>query len=99
MDATKPKSGAVLIILKKTVPAPSETKGKVPLSEQKLSVETKVHDMIDCIESGHNSSVEWIALNKFYNSIKDRKDQRSKDLRKMIEPCLSKYGQHGVGIR
>lgn len=80
------------------MPMPDKaTSSKKP--EEGISLESKVKDMIDLIESGHNSSREWIALNKFYDSIKDRKDQRSQDLIKMIQPTMSKYGQFGVAIK
>lgn len=64
-----------------------------------ISLESKVRYMIDCIESGHPSSREWIALNKFFRTLEGRGDARSKRLLDMISPIMAKYGQHGVPLK
>ena len=80
------------------MPEPSKSKEARPLPE-KIPVEAEVRDMIECIESGEDSAVQWITLNKLYGAIKDRKDSRALNLKKMIEPTLAKYGQHGVALK
>lgn len=71
------------------VPSKSEPVEKIPL-------ETRVRDMIDCIESGHESAVEWITINKIYKHLEGRTDKKAKAILDMIQPIMSKYGQHGV---
>lgn len=92
-DGNRPHS--TILVIHQSMP-PSRTGKILP---EPISLESRVRDMIDCIESGYNSSVEWIALNKFYDSIKDRKDSRARNLLEMIKPVMSKYGQHGVAIK
>lgn len=86
---------STILIIHQQMPT-ERTDKKLP---EPISVESRVRDMIDCIESGYDSSVEWIALNKFYDSIRGRKDGKAKNLIRMIEPVMAKYGQHGVAIK
>lgn len=86
----------VLLHMKAAMPG-SEVTSKMDTTP--ISLESRVKDMIDCIESGHPSSREWIALNKFFGTLQGRKDSRSKRLLAMIEPIMAKYGQHGVAIK
>lgn len=64
------------------------------------SIEDDVKEAIECIESGHDSHVEWKMLNGVYKELRKREDQKKNkrvaNLIKMIEPILSKYGLHGV---
>ena len=79
------------------IPVP-ETKSKnYPEPQDKQSsVEEEIRNAIDMVESGHDSAVEWKVLNKFARVLRDRKDDRSKALLKMIEPVMAKYGMAGV---
>lgn len=75
---------------------PAPGKNSYPIPDREKSVEEEVRNAIDCIESGHDSHVEWRLLNKLYNELKGRKDKRAKQLMGMIEPTLAKYGVYGV---
>lgn len=92
-EDSKPRAPTTIVMV---MPAPGQG-AKAPAPG--ISLEAKVRDMLDSIESGHPSAQDWIAINKFYGTIKDRTDTRSKALKKMIEPVMSKYGQHGVSIK
>lgn len=62
-----------------------------------LSVEDKVRDALECIESGYKSDVEWLMINRLYTSLqKAKQSPRVRNLRKMIEPVMAKYGYHKV---
>lgn len=63
-----------------------------------IPVEDQVHHMIDLIESGHESGMEWSCINKFYRKLRAQKNpsERVQNLLKMISPVLSKYGYHGT---
>lgn len=75
---------------------PEETKN-YPEPEEKPSVEERVREAIECIESGHDSYMEWKLLNKLYASLQVmKKTERTQSLIEMIEPVLSKYGMCGV---
>ncbi len=73
---------------------------KQPESKQsKKSVEDKVREAIELVESGYCSHVEWLMLNRLMTDLKkskQKKSQRVQNLISMIEPVLSKYGYHGV---
>lgn len=81
------------VIVKVCMPEPGaeSTQAAAP-----TSVEDKVRDALDLINSGYVSRVEWSMINKLYESIKGRKDPRSQNLIKMIEPVLAKFGYHKV---
>lgn len=78
--------------------APERGQERQPTVE-KIPLEAKIKDMIDLVESGHDSAVEWITLNKIFRHLEGRSDKRSKNLIDKIKPVLAKYGQHGVAIR
>lgn len=63
-----------------------------------LSVEDRVRDALDCIDSGYKSDVEWIMINKLYKSLAPRRgtSRRIDNLLQMIEPIMAKYGYHEV---
>ncbi len=94
-----PKPSAKLMV-EIGMPTPLPT-GPRPVKEAKPPVEDQVRDMIDCIEAGHDSRREWATLNKLYTSLnaEKKKTPRVKNLMKMIEPVLSKYGFHKVEDR
>lgn len=62
------------------------------------TVEEKVREAIDLVDSGYCSHTEWLMLNKLYESLCRNKKQgpRIQNLKKMIEPVLAKYGYHKV---
>lgn len=61
------------------------------------SIEDDVREAIECIESGHNSIVEWKMINKLHKELRSmKKSPRVTNLLNMIEPVMSKYGLHGV---
>lgn len=73
-----------------------ENSSKYPPPEEKKSVEEQVREAIECIESGHDSYMEWKLINKLYASLqKMKKTERTESLMAMIEPVLSKYGIYG----
>ena len=60
-----------------------------------MSLEDKVRDMIELVDSGYDSAVEFIMLKKLYSSLcKKKQSPRVQNLKKMIEPTLNKYGYH-----
>jgi hypothetical protein len=63
-----------------------------------MSVEDRVRDALDCIDSGHNSNVEWVMINRLYKNLvqKRGKNKRIDNLLAMIEPVMAKYGYHKV---
>lgn len=65
--------------------------------EPTVSIEDKVKHMIELVESGYRSNVEWRTLNKLYADLKDMKSTpRIQNLMQMIEPVLAHYGYHKV---
>lgn len=74
-------------------PAPPEAPRLQP--PPPVSIEDQVRDALDCIDSGHNSNVEWILINRLYKELQEMKQTpRVQNLCKMIEPVLAKYGYH-----
>lgn len=62
-----------------------------------VSIEDKVRQAIELVDSGYSSSVEWILLNKLLDSLRNRKpSKRVQNLISMIEPVMAKYGYHGT---
>lgn len=77
------------------MPVPQEK--KYPTKEEACgSVEEQVRDALDLIDSGKSSHVEWKMINRLYASLKNKKSPRARNLVQMIEPVMSKYGQHGT---
>lgn len=75
---------------------PPQEKYPVEAEDQK-TVEEEVRECIECIESGFDSHVEWKTLNGLYRELRKLpKSPRVTNLIDMIEPVMSKYGQHGV---
>lgn len=62
-----------------------------------MSPEDRIRRYIELVESGHESSVEWLVLNKMYKDLCSRKKSpRIQNLIDMIKPVLAKYGYHDV---
>lgn len=62
------------------------------------SVEDQVHDALQEIESGRDSGVQWLMLNKLAKALRAQKklNPRQQNVLDMIEPLLNKYGYHGT---
>lgn len=83
----------LLDIVPEKKPEP-EKKSDVPIKE---SIEDQVHNMLELIDSSHDSHVEWLTINRLYESLKKCKQTpRVDNLIKLIEPRLAKYGYHKV---
>lgn len=65
---------------------------------KKPTVEEKVREALECIESGFESHVEWTMINKLYKDLiaSPKKNERMQNIISMIAPILKKYGYHGV---
>lgn len=70
------------------------------LTPSKLSVEERIRDALDLIESGFDSHQEWILVNKVYRDLmgipEDKRSERVCSLIDMMDEVLKKYGIHGV---
>jgi predicted Mrr-cat superfamily restriction endonuclease len=89
-----PASGSSGTVVSLKMPNPGKEKAKHRTPEE------CVRECIKLIESGYESNVEWKLLNRTYNKLKKmRKTKRVRNLIAMIEPILSKHGQHGVAER
>lgn len=84
-----------MIVSLEMPPALAEPRQPLP---PPVSVEEKVRDAMECIESGHPSQVEWLMVNKLYAALKAKKNPspRMQSLIQMIEPTLAKYGYHKI---
>lgn len=88
------------IMLQIGVPTPESTREEKPQAvENKKPLEDKVREMLELVDSGHESAVEFMAVKKLYSTLCCKpKTPRVENLKKMIEPVLAKYGYH-VGNR
>ena len=80
---------------------PPKEKSKYPTREKaRGSIEERVKEALDKIDSGKDSHVEWAMINRLYAALQ-KKDRtpRVDNLLKKIEPIMSKYGQHGVAAK
>lgn len=77
-------------------PQPPQPPQKKP--EPRESIEDKVREALECIDSGYESAVEWSMINRIYSDLCKLKkpSPRATNLKKLIEPVLSKYGYHKV---
>lgn len=83
-------------MLKVGLPSHHEKTEPAPL---KVPLEDKIRDLVEEVDSGRESYQQWLILNKFYKGLKAKPNSpRVKNLKKMIEPILSKYGQHKVTV-
>lgn len=94
-------ANSIKLMLELPMPAVSAEPVKQKSQEPKtpeVPVEDRVKEALDCIDSGHDSKVEWSMINRLYRDLKALKkpNDRARNLIKMIEPVLSKYGYHKV---
>lgn len=69
---------------------PQETR---PAKKPEKDIESEIRSILELIDSGHDSNVEWRALKKFYSVLCAAKQtDQVKNLKKMIEPTLTKLG-------
>jgi len=61
------------------------------------TVEERVKDALDLIDSGHESPVEWRMISRLYNSLcaLAKPSKRAINLIETMEPILAKYGHLG----
>lgn len=82
-----------LQIMVELPPPPDVTSKAAPA----MPVEDKVRDALELIDSGYDSRVEWLMINKLYKQLQSMpSNPRVAALKQMIEPILAKYGYHGI---
>lgn len=61
-----------------------------------VSVEEKVRDALNLIDSGHESPVEWRMVCRLFRHLQEKGkiSRREQNLLDMIQPVLAKYGYH-----
>lgn len=61
-----------------------------------ITVEERVRDALDCIDSGYESPVEWrMVCGLFQHLLKSgKRSPREQNLLDMIQPILAKYGYY-----
>jgi len=94
-----PAPQSIKVMLELPMPAPQPVQVKKPESKvEKVPVEDKVREALECIDSGYESGVEWAMINRLYRDLKKLKKPtpRAENLMKMIEPVLAKFGYHEV---
>lgn len=86
----------IRVMLSMEVPKPSPVQAKPEAAS--VTIEDRVRDLIDRIDSGYRSDMEWILLNKLHSSLSEKrgKSKRIDNLLAMIEPIMAKYGYHKV---
>ena len=74
---------------------PRELRKPEPEVCPRRPIEDQVRESLELIESGHESSIEWRAIQGLYEQLtKMKQTPRIRNLRDMIRPVLSKYGYH-----
>lgn len=60
------------------------------------SIEEEIRHALDCIESGHDSGVEWLMVCKIYKQLLslEKPSPKAKNILDLITPIMSKYGYH-----
>jgi hypothetical protein len=67
----------------------------VPTPEKPVSIEDKVNEWIEDVESGRDSRYQWDKLRILFNKLATAKNLSSRGIRllHMIEPVMQKYGK------
>ena len=88
----------VMLEIGMPAPLPAPVPEKKKQEDHKIPLEDRVREALECIDSGYESGVEWSMINRLYRDLQSLKKptDRAKNLKKMIEPVLSKYGYHGI---
>jgi hypothetical protein len=89
------------LLINLSIPEPQPQQPAEPQNpqEQKCSLEDNVRELLDLIESGHESIVEWRVINRLYSDLQSPKyknNPKAQNIREMIEPILAKNGFHKV---
>lgn len=75
--------------------APKELRKPEPEVCPKRPIEDEIRDSLELIDSGHDSAIEFRAIQGLYKQLCELKQtERIQNLRNMIRPVLSKYGYH-----
>lgn len=76
-------------VLTDTPPPPVQQRPQV-------TVEDRVRDALDCIDSGYESPVEWRMVVRLFDYLlgKGKRSPREQNLVDMIQPILAKYGYY-----
>lgn len=87
---------SIKLMLELPMPTPAPVPVAPKKEEPEYSVEDKVREALECIDSGHESGVEWAMINRLYADLCKLKkpSKRALNLKKMIEPVLAKFGYH-----
>ena len=81
------------LTIKLVMPEPGIQKPEKKQAEKQYSIEDEVRDSIALVESDRDSSIEWKALRQLACKLeKAKQTPRVINLRKMLQPVLSKYG-------
>lgn len=94
-----PPKPTVKLMVEIGMPAPHpDGPRKMPEEPKKAPIEDQVRAALKKIDSHDESQLEWAMINKLYASLKkmNKKSPRVKNLLKMIEPVMAKYGQYQV---
>lgn len=85
------------LVISLQIPEPQVARATPP-PVKRPPLEDQVREALELIESGNESRMEWILLNKIHACLKKKKklSPRGKNIVKMIEPVLAHYGYHGV---
>lgn len=61
-----------------------------------ISVEDRVRDALNCIDSGHESPVEWRMVSRLFSYLQEKaqRSRREQNILDMIQPVLAKYGYY-----
>lgn len=90
------KKSAIRVMLEIEMPDKATTAAAKPAPDpvKALPIEDKVREALECIDSDHDSNVEWIMIRKLYRDLRalKRPSEKALNIMKMIEPVLSKYG-------
>lgn len=79
------------LVLQLSMPEPGQTAER----PAPLGVEDQVRDLLECIDSGHDSGVEWLTIMKLHKDLLlMKKTPRVVNLIRMIEPVLARYGYY-----
>lgn len=83
------------LLVKLNIPSPGCASTPEKPDKLVIPLEDEIHQMLEKIDSHHESNVEWRAIKRFYTDLcKAKQTDRVKNLRKMIRPVLAKYGFH-----
>lgn len=96
MHIMKKSPPSIKLMLELPVPAPAPAPVHKKPEVEKVPLEDKVREALECIDSGYESGVEWAMINRLYADLCKLKkpSSRAENLKKMIEPVLAKYGYH-----